>query len=130
MTTSDPSATPRALTTTGVTPTGVTIIVYTALAGRLPAQASQPYGTNLLNLVKLLTPGRDGRLVLDLDDVVQRAVTVVRDGEVLRATRRTHGHAEVHLIDADESGRESRKLHLARLSRERHPHVGSGRRRR
>jgi NAD(P) transhydrogenase subunit alpha len=66
-----------------VTPNGVTIIGYTDLAGRLPAQASQLYGTNLLNLVKLLTPGRDGRLVLDLDDVVQRAVTVVRDGEVL-----------------------------------------------
>ena len=66
-----------------VTPNGVSIIGYTDLAGRLPAQASQLYGTNLVNLVKLLTPGSDGRLVLDLDDVVQRAMTVVRDGEVL-----------------------------------------------
>src|SRR3954466_1010690 len=66
-----------------VTPNGVTIIGYTDLPGRLPAQASQLFGTNLVNLVKLLTPGRDGRLVLDLDDVVQRAVTVVRHGEVL-----------------------------------------------
>jgi NAD(P) transhydrogenase subunit alpha len=31
--------------------------------------------------MKLLTPGKDGRLVLDFDDVVQRAMTVVRDGE-------------------------------------------------
>ncbi|MGY1741822.1 MULTISPECIES: Re/Si-specific NAD(P)(+) transhydrogenase subunit alpha [unclassified Blastococcus] len=65
------------------TPNRVTIIGYTDLPGRLPAQASQLYGTNLVNLVKLLTPGKDGILVLDLDDVVQRAMTVVRDGEVL-----------------------------------------------
>jgi NAD(P) transhydrogenase subunit alpha len=64
-----------------VTGNGVTIIGYTDLAARLPAQASQLYGTNLVNLLKLLTPGKDGRLVLDFDDVVQRAVTVVRDGE-------------------------------------------------
>jgi len=65
------------------TPGGVTIIGYTDLPARLPAQASQLYGTNLVNLLKLLTPGSDGQLVLDLDDVVQRAMTVVRDGEVL-----------------------------------------------
>ena len=64
-----------------VTPNGVTIIGYTDLAGRLPAQASQLYGTNLVNLMKLLTPGKDGQLVLDFDDVVQRSMTVVRDGE-------------------------------------------------
>ena len=62
---------------------GVTIIGYTDLAGRLAAQASQLYGTNLVNLMKLLTPGKDGQLVLDLDDVVQRGITVVRDGEKL-----------------------------------------------
>jgi NAD(P) transhydrogenase subunit alpha len=64
-----------------VTANGVTIIGYTDLAGRLPAQASQLYGTNLVNLMKLLTPEKDGQLVLDFDDVVQRGVTVVRDGE-------------------------------------------------
>ncbi|WP_351234911.1 Re/Si-specific NAD(P)(+) transhydrogenase subunit alpha [Streptomyces sp. NPDC002133] len=64
-----------------VTDNGVTIIGYTDLAGRLPTQASQLYGTNLVNLLKLLTPGKDGQVTLDFDDVVQRAVTVVRDGE-------------------------------------------------
>jgi H+-translocating NAD(P) transhydrogenase subunit alpha len=64
-----------------VTDNQVTIIGYTDLAGRLPAQASQMYGTNLVNLMKLLTPEKDGRLVLDFDDVVQRGVTVVRNGE-------------------------------------------------
>ncbi|BEL03568.1 Re/Si-specific NAD(P)(+) transhydrogenase subunit alpha [Actinoplanes sichuanensis] len=65
-----------------VTANGVTIIGYTDLPGRLPAQASQLYGTNLVNLMKLLTPGKDGQLVLDFDDVVQRSMTVVRDGEL------------------------------------------------
>jgi NAD(P) transhydrogenase subunit alpha len=66
-----------------VTRNGVKIIGYTDLAARLPTQASQLYGTNLVNLMKLLTPGKDGRLVLDLDDVVQRTMTVARDGELL-----------------------------------------------
>ena len=65
-----------------VTANGVTILGYTDLAGRLPQQASQLYGTNLLNLLTLLTPGKDGVLVIDETDVVQRAVTVVRQGEV------------------------------------------------
>ncbi|MGK5173815.1 Re/Si-specific NAD(P)(+) transhydrogenase subunit alpha [Geodermatophilus sp. CPCC 205761] len=66
-----------------VTPNGVSIIGYTDLPGRLPGQASQLFGTNLVNLVKLLTPGKDGQVVLDLDDVVLRSMTVVRGGEVL-----------------------------------------------
>jgi NAD(P) transhydrogenase subunit alpha len=64
-----------------VTEHGVSIIGYTDLAGRLPAQASQLYGTNVVNLLKLLTPGKDGEVVLDFDDVVQRSMTVVRAGE-------------------------------------------------
>ncbi len=65
-----------------VTKNGVTILGYTDLAGRLPQQASQLFGTNMLNLLKLVTPEKDGKLSLDFDDVVQRSVTVVRDGEV------------------------------------------------
>ncbi|HLR57081.1 MAG TPA: Re/Si-specific NAD(P)(+) transhydrogenase subunit alpha [Beutenbergiaceae bacterium] len=61
----------------------VTIIGYTDLAGRLPAQASQLYGTNLVNLLKLLTPEKDGELALDMDDPVQRGITVVKDGELM-----------------------------------------------
>ena len=66
-----------------VTSNGVTIIDYTDLARRLPAQASQLYGQNLVNLLKLLTPGQDGMLVLDHEDVVQRAITVTQNGEKL-----------------------------------------------
>ena len=65
-----------------VTANGVKILGYTDLPGRLPTQASQLFGTNLVNLLKLLTPGKDGELVLDFEDVVQRGMTVVRDGTV------------------------------------------------
>ncbi len=65
-----------------LTDNGVTIIGYTDLAGRLPAQASQLYGTNLVHLMKLLTPEKNGTLLLDFQDVVQRSITVVRDGEI------------------------------------------------
>jgi NAD(P) transhydrogenase subunit alpha len=66
-----------------VTDNGVIILGYTDLPGRLPTQASQLFGTNLVNLLKLMTPEKDGVLVLDLDDVVQRGMTVTRVGEVL-----------------------------------------------
>ena len=66
-----------------VTDNGVTIIGYKDLTSRMPAHTSQLYGTNVVNLLKLLTPGKDGQLVLDLDDVVQRAITVTHGGQVL-----------------------------------------------
>lgn len=65
-----------------VTENGVIILGYADLAGRLPTQASQLYGTNLVNLLTLLTPEKDGQLTIDDDDIVQRAVTVTRDGAV------------------------------------------------
>jgi NAD(P) transhydrogenase subunit alpha len=66
-----------------VTANGVKIIGYTDLAGRLPTQASQLYGTNVVNLFKLLTPNADGAVTLDLDDVVIRGMTVTNAGDVL-----------------------------------------------
>ena len=65
-----------------VTPNGVKIIGYTDLPGRLPTQSSQLYGTDLVNLLKLLCKEKDGNIVVDFEDVVIRGVTVVRDGEV------------------------------------------------
>ncbi len=66
-----------------VTDNLVTVLGYTDLSGRLAAQTSQLYGTNIVNLFKLLTPAKDGVLTLDMDDVVQRGITVVRDGETM-----------------------------------------------
>ncbi len=60
----------------------VTIIGYTDLASRLPTQSSQLYGTNLVNLLKLLCPGKDGQIDINFDDEVIRGVTVVKAGEI------------------------------------------------
>ncbi|OJV83422.1 MAG: NAD(P) transhydrogenase subunit alpha [Cellulomonas sp. 73-92] len=68
---------------TVVTDNGVTIVGYTDLTSRLPQQSSQLFGTNVVNFLKLVTPAKDGNLVLDLDDPVQRGMTVARAGEVL-----------------------------------------------
>lgn len=65
-----------------VTDNGVTIIGYTDLASRLAGQSSQLYGTNLVNLVTLATPGKDGQFVIDFDDEVIRTMTVSKDGQV------------------------------------------------
>jgi NAD(P) transhydrogenase subunit alpha len=34
-----------------------------------------------VNLLKLLTPAKDGKTVIDFEDVIMRSVTVVKDGE-------------------------------------------------
>ncbi|HYQ75698.1 Re/Si-specific NAD(P)(+) transhydrogenase subunit alpha [Cellulomonas sp.] len=66
-----------------VTANGVTILGYTDLTSRMARHTSQLFGTNVVNLLTLLTPGKDGALVLDLDDPVQRGMAVTRAGEVL-----------------------------------------------
>lgn len=70
------------------TENGVKVIGYTDLPGRLPTQSSQLYGTNLVNLLKLLCKEKDGNITVDFDDVVIRGVTVIRAGEITRRHRR------------------------------------------
>ena len=65
-----------------VTENGVRIIGYTDLPSRLPTQSSQLYGTNLVNLLKLLCKEKNGEVVIDFDDTVIRGVTVVKSGEI------------------------------------------------
>ncbi|VEI70751.1 NAD(P) transhydrogenase subunit alpha [Serratia fonticola] len=65
-----------------ITENGVRIIGYTDLPSRLPTQSSQLYGTNLVNLLKLLSKEKNGEIDIDFEDTVIRGVTVVRDGEV------------------------------------------------
>jgi NAD(P) transhydrogenase subunit alpha len=65
-----------------VTDNGVKIIGYTDLPGRLPTQASQLFATNIVNLMKLVTPEKDGQIAIDTDDVVQRGMLVADAGAV------------------------------------------------
>ncbi|PMH43801.1 NAD(P) transhydrogenase subunit alpha [Vibrio sp. 10N.286.49.B3] len=64
------------------TENGVKIVGYTDMVARLPTQSSQLYGTNIVNLLKLLCKEKDGSVNIDFDDVVLRGVTVVKEGEV------------------------------------------------
>lgn len=83
------------------TANGVKIIGYTDLPRRLPTQSSQLYGTNPVNLLKLLCKEKDGNIVIDFDDVVVRGVTVVREGEI------TAGAADSGLRSAAGRGEKS-----------------------
>ncbi|MEQ4510056.1 MAG: Re/Si-specific NAD(P)(+) transhydrogenase subunit alpha [Dickeya sp.] len=65
-----------------VTENGVKIIGYTDLPSRLPTQSSQLYGTNLVNLLKLLCKEKNGEIDIDFEDNVIRGVTVVKAGEI------------------------------------------------
>mgnify|MGYP003374018474 CR=1 FL=1 len=64
------------------TENGVKIIGYSDLACRLPAQSSQLYSTNLVNLVKILSPNKDGNINIDFEDVILRNMSVTKDGEI------------------------------------------------
>lgn len=65
------------------TDNGVTIIGFTDLAGRLPGQASQLFGQNIVNLLKLMTPEKDGHIVFNLDDEIVRSITIAHQKDVL-----------------------------------------------
>jgi NAD(P) transhydrogenase subunit alpha len=61
---------------------GVTIVGYTDFPSRMASQASQLYATNIRHLLTDLTPEKDGQLVVNMEDVVIRGATVVKDGEI------------------------------------------------
>ncbi len=61
---------------------GVTIIGYTDLPSRLATQSSQLYATNLRHLLTDLTPEKDGKIVLNMEDEIIRGATVIKNGEV------------------------------------------------
>ena len=65
-----------------VTESGVKIIGFTDLPGRLPTQSSEMYATNLLNLAKLLCKEKDGNINIDFEDVVLRNMSVIHNGDV------------------------------------------------
>ncbi|WP_062306524.1 Re/Si-specific NAD(P)(+) transhydrogenase subunit alpha [Demequina subtropica] len=66
-----------------VSDNGVTVVGYTDLTSRMPRHTSQLFGTNIVHLMALVTPAKDGTLVLDLEDPVQRGMTVTHGGEIM-----------------------------------------------
>jgi NAD(P) transhydrogenase subunit alpha len=65
-----------------VTESGVKIIGFTDLPGRLPTQSSEMYATNLVNLSKLLSKEKDGNINIDFEDVIMRNMSVISNGDV------------------------------------------------
>jgi len=66
-----------------VSDNGVTIIGWTDLTSRMPRHTSQLFGQNIVHLMALLTPEKNGEVTLDLEDPVVRGMTVTHEGEVL-----------------------------------------------
>jgi NAD(P) transhydrogenase subunit alpha len=60
---------------------GVTIIGYTDMASRLATQSSQLYASNLRHMLTDMTPGKDGQIVVDMEDEAIRGATVCKDGK-------------------------------------------------
>jgi len=60
---------------------GVTLIGYTDLPSRLASQSSQLYGTNLRHLITDMTPEKDGKLVVDMEDEAVRGATICIGGK-------------------------------------------------
>ena len=63
-------------------PNGVTIVGYTDFPSRMATQSSELYSTNIRHMMTDLTPGKDGKVVHNMEDDVIRGATVTFDGAV------------------------------------------------
>jgi NAD(P) transhydrogenase subunit alpha len=61
---------------------GVTLIGHTDLPSRMAKVSSDLYSSNLVHLLSDLTPEKNGTPNVDMDDVVIRGVTVVKDKKI------------------------------------------------
>ncbi len=60
----------------------VVVIGYTDFPSRMAAQASTLYATNIRHMIADLTPGKDGKIVHNMEDDVIRGATVAYEGEI------------------------------------------------
>jgi len=65
-----------------VSDNGVIVIGYTDFPSRMATQASTLYSTNIRHMMADLTPGKDGRLVHNMEDDVIRGATVTFEGTI------------------------------------------------
>jgi H+-translocating NAD(P) transhydrogenase subunit alpha len=62
---------------------GVKIVGFTNVAGRLPASASGLYAKNLLTFLEILIDKKEKKLAVNWDDEIVRATALTRDGLVV-----------------------------------------------
>ena len=65
-----------------VSDNGVTIIGYTDFPSRMASQSSTLYSTNIRHMMTDLTPGKDGKVVHNMEDDVIRGATVTFEGDI------------------------------------------------
>ncbi|PZQ52390.1 MAG: Re/Si-specific NAD(P)(+) transhydrogenase subunit alpha [Rhodovulum sulfidophilum] len=63
-------------------PNGVKIIGYTDFPSRMATQSSTLYSTNIRHMMDDLTPAKDGKPVVNMEDDVIRGATVTHDGAI------------------------------------------------
>ncbi len=61
---------------------GVTIIGYTDFPSRMATQSSNLYSTNIRHMISDLTPAKDGKLVVNMEDDVIRGSVVTHDKKI------------------------------------------------
>ena len=64
------------------TSNNVTIIGYTDLPSRMATQSSNLYSTNIRHMLSDLTPNKNGKININMDDDVIRGSTVVLNGKI------------------------------------------------
>ncbi len=65
-----------------VTENGVTVIGYTDFPSRMATQSSNLYSTNIRHMMTDLTPEKDGKPFVNMEDDVIRGATVCHEGEI------------------------------------------------
>ena len=65
-----------------VTDNNVTIIGYTDFPSRMASQASSLYSTNIRHMISDLTPEKNGKIKIDMNDDVIRGSTVTHNGKI------------------------------------------------
>ena len=61
----------------------VTIIGYSNLPSRMASQSSRFYAANIQHLLSDMTPEKDGKLVIDLEDQIVRGMIITHKAEIL-----------------------------------------------
>ncbi len=61
---------------------GVTVIGYTDFPSRMATQSSNLYATNIRHMISDLTPEKDGKIIIDMDDDVIRGSVVTHASKI------------------------------------------------
>ncbi len=61
---------------------GVKIVGFTDLPSRLPSQSSELYANNVYHVLNDITPDKDGKISINMEDEVIRSLTIIKDGQI------------------------------------------------